>query len=332
MTKKAIVVVGMHRAGTSAIAKSLESIGIDLGERLIEGRSENRKGFFEDRRIVNLNEEILFDLESRWENVFLPAVSEELAEKYSARAGEIIDTLSAANGDFGFKDPRVTRLFPFWKKVLMQRGFGPFLVMANRHPASVARSLANRDYYPNNYSLILWLCYQASALEILLEEEGFIVDYDRLMDQPVAQIERMSRLSGNPVDHSVAEEFAGSFVDQSLRHSTSKQNAEGTDQELDSLSIAFYEFLEALSGHDATRVTPEQADQARSLIRDIRAWFEANRLFIADLDAMGFGLKKRLFNKIFEKERELAAAESRLNWIEGKAMYRFLSSVKRSLF
>jgi hypothetical protein len=332
MPKKSIIVVGMHRSGTSAIARSLESIGIDLGERLIAGRVENQKGFFEDQRIVNLNEDILYDLNSRWENVFLPEITDAIAQRYYAKAEAIIQSLSTTDSDFGFKDPRVTRLFPFWKKVLLDNGINPIIVMSNRHPGSVAKSLAIRDYYPNNYSIILWLCYQISALGILTQEKGFVVDYDNLMDHPQDQIERMSRLTDNSINPDLAAEFADGFIDNNLRHSTLSENSQQTDPALNELSSTLYAFIKDLSSQNSITMQPGQINQANKLIDDVNGYFEDNKLFISDMDAMGFGLKKRLFNKIFEKQRELAAAESKLDWIEGQAVYKLLGSIKRTLF
>ena len=48
-----VVVLGMHRSGTSALTKALELFGIDLGTDLLPPQDDNPKGFFEDRGLVS---------------------------------------------------------------------------------------------------------------------------------------------------------------------------------------------------------------------------------------------------------------------------------------
>ena len=50
-----VLVLGMHRSGTSAIAKRLESFGVNLGETLIPGKKDNIKGYQEDADFVEIN-------------------------------------------------------------------------------------------------------------------------------------------------------------------------------------------------------------------------------------------------------------------------------------
>ena len=41
-----IVVLGMHRSGTSVLCKAIESLGVDFGDRLLGGDQWNAKGCF----------------------------------------------------------------------------------------------------------------------------------------------------------------------------------------------------------------------------------------------------------------------------------------------
>src|ERR671922_675098 len=64
---KVIVVLGMHRSGTSVIARGLRVLGVELGNRLMPPfEGNNSKGFWEDLDINQLNIEMLHFLKSDW--------------------------------------------------------------------------------------------------------------------------------------------------------------------------------------------------------------------------------------------------------------------------
>ena len=64
--KKLIVVLGMHRSGTSAVVKALSCLGVDLGDDFMPSGDDNPKGFFEDKAVNQLNIEMLEVIGQRW--------------------------------------------------------------------------------------------------------------------------------------------------------------------------------------------------------------------------------------------------------------------------
>ncbi len=49
VTPTLIVVLGMHRSGTSVLTRAMETLGANLGSRLMPAAAGNNdKGFFED--------------------------------------------------------------------------------------------------------------------------------------------------------------------------------------------------------------------------------------------------------------------------------------------
>jgi hypothetical protein len=56
---KLIVVLGMHRSGTSTVTKSLELMGVGLGANLHPAGFDNPKGFWEDRERIEINDKLL---------------------------------------------------------------------------------------------------------------------------------------------------------------------------------------------------------------------------------------------------------------------------------
>ena len=78
----AIVVLGMHRSGTSAMAGVLQRLGVDLGSRLTPGDADNPKGYWEHTELVDIHDRLLRSLSSRWlETVFVNAPSDRLFSK-----------------------------------------------------------------------------------------------------------------------------------------------------------------------------------------------------------------------------------------------------------
>lgn len=82
--KKLIVVLGMHRSGTSAITRGLQVLGVNLGDNLmppVEGN--NAKGFFEDLDLNALNVELLQTLRSDWD--YLSPIEDSDVEKLTEK-------------------------------------------------------------------------------------------------------------------------------------------------------------------------------------------------------------------------------------------------------
>jgi len=66
--KDAVLVLGMHRSGTSAIMRGLKAIGVQLGDHLAEPAEDNIRGFWEDKEVIAFNEKLLNILGSRWDS------------------------------------------------------------------------------------------------------------------------------------------------------------------------------------------------------------------------------------------------------------------------
>ena len=64
-----VVVLGMHRSGTSALAGILGLLGVHLGSKLLNAPAEeNAKGFCEHTGILDLQQTILLTLGSNWDD------------------------------------------------------------------------------------------------------------------------------------------------------------------------------------------------------------------------------------------------------------------------
>src|SRR5687767_2432337 len=158
--RRALVVVGMHRSGTSATAGVLGLLGGALPKVLMPPTpGSNDVGFFEPSRIVEIHDELLAIAGSSWHDTSpLPeawfrspaarAFSQRLKTTYLEEYGDAPLTV--------LKDPRVCRLLPVWREILASLNVTPMFVMPFRHPVEVAMSLARRDGFSSQKSHILW--------------------------------------------------------------------------------------------------------------------------------------------------------------------------------
>src|SRR6266545_6854697 len=182
--KKLIVVLGMHRSGTSVVSRALQVMGVTLGNNLMPPvPGDNDTGFWEDLDIYSLNMEMLNSLNRDWHFLtpIQPADVNSLHNSgYLARALKLLQDKMSGIQVFGFKDPRVTKLLPFWKEVFIQSQLKVSYVITLRHPLSVCRSLAKRNGFDVEKSALLWLEHVISSLDGTVGENRIVVDYDLL--------------------------------------------------------------------------------------------------------------------------------------------------------
>lgn len=212
----------MHRSGTSAITRGLQVMNVEFGDRLmpaIEG--VNNKGFWEDIDINGLNDEMLSTLDSEWHHL-APISSRDvefLQEKgYCQYAVELLAQKVRKNPIFGFKDPRVAKLLPFWQQVFSDCQFEVNYVLILRHPLSVVNSLAKRDDFDIGKSYLLWLGHVIASLAGSIGNRRILIDYDLLMQSPDRELCRIAKEFDLKIDADELHDYKTEFLDQDLRH------------------------------------------------------------------------------------------------------------------
>lgn len=192
--RRVVVVIGMHRSGTSLTASVLQAIGVDLGDQLIEADRHNRAGYFEQERIVRLNRRIFDLLDRRWVGpkgtLPLPKdwwLREELRPIQAELAEIVRHEMAQCSSIWGFKDPRVSRLIPMWRAIFADLGVTPSYVLAVRHPAAVSASLNARDGIPPAKAHLLWLEHNLEAVMNAGAQLARVVDFDRWFSDGEAQ-------------------------------------------------------------------------------------------------------------------------------------------------
>jgi hypothetical protein len=227
MTRQAVVVLGMHRSGTSMLARLLVALGVDFGKRLLTDEvPDNQIGYWEQADIVELQEAILDRLDRTW---YGPNGHLALPEGWRsrpdivpllARLSDILtQELDQARGLWGFKDPRTARLLPFWQAQFTARGVQALTVLAVRHPAAVCGSLLARNSI-NGMTLDraqrLWQIHNRDIL-LRLGDAGpaAVVDYDGWFARPAAALAGLCSALSLPAPEEAA---VAPLIRADLRH------------------------------------------------------------------------------------------------------------------
>ena len=182
--RTALVVLGMHRSGTSALTGVLGQMGCDLPKNLMGPAEINPKGFFESNLVTGLNEDLLASAGVTWFSFpRFPAdwFASPKAAEFLERAGAVIAADYGRSHLFALKDPRLCRLLPFWRQALGDAGCQPAFVCIHRHPREVADSLLRWANYDADYGLLLWLRHVLDAEAGSRGLPRVFTSYDRLM-------------------------------------------------------------------------------------------------------------------------------------------------------
>ena len=145
MKPTVLIITGIHRSGTSLTASLFQSVGVNIGEKLVGPEYGNIRGHFEDIEFVELHKRILQsqhidDLGSNVETKEITVKKQQLkiAKKLIKNRQEENER---ANKIWGWKDPRTTLFLNFWLQLLPDAKF----VFVYRSPWEVVDSLYRRN-------------------------------------------------------------------------------------------------------------------------------------------------------------------------------------------
>ena len=226
-----VIVLGMHRSGTSALCGALDLLGVNFGDHLMPGSKANEKGYWEDLEIRCLHDQLLNSFGSSWDDdrCFPPAWAEcERAKEIQSSLLAVLEQhFRTAAPLAGVKDPRMCRLMPLWFPVFKTLGIEPRFVLIVRHPWEVAQSLAERDGIDQTKSYLLWLQHMLEAERATRSQERSFLTYERLIENPTAVLNRVRKeLKLHFAPPSRARGRLRNFLEASLRHHVaSVQNA-----------------------------------------------------------------------------------------------------------
>jgi lipopolysaccharide biosynthesis protein len=242
-----IVVLGMHRSGTSTITRALEVLGVDLGANLMPpAANNNSKGFFEDLDVLDFNISLLNHLGLDWHHaapVTDSQVSDLCESGYLLKAASLIREKTNSKKPYGVKDPRLSKLMPFWKGAFQHCQLDVGYIIAIRNPISIAKSLNKRDGFSFEKSYLLWLDHVLAALMHTEGTNRIVVDFDLLIENPAKEIGRLAEAFDLPVDAEAMSDYTLEFLDEKLRHNMDQPEDLAIDSRISPLIRELYSML-----------------------------------------------------------------------------------------
>lgn len=316
----ALLVLGMHRSGTSALTRVVNLLGVDLGTDLMEAaEGNNERGFWEHQGIVDRHDRLMADLGMRWDDP--RAMPEDwLAHPATAAARKdleaILDAEFASAPLWGVKDPRMCRLLPLWRPMLEARGVQVMALHMLRHPLEIARSLERRDGMPRGRALMLWLRHQIEALEFSADVPQSWASFDRLMSAWKAEMSKVDgdlHLGFDDRIGAVAAEIDG-FLDVGLRHHALDDDVLKTEPALAAWVGRVYDAVRLADGGDRER--------ALDTIRQVQEEIDRSAYYFDDTFADWAGLELRLRGEIETRDGRVRLLDDSVRERDGRVAER----------
>jgi len=250
-----VTILGVGRSGTSTITRGMQAVGVDLGNNLRPGSGKNPTGFFEDNDFLVISRRLKRTLAVRADSVRLIEESEYDRPDVKQIEDDAVAMIKRRFGDspiWGYKYARTSRFWPFFERVFERCGVEARYVFAVRNPLSVARSRFRLEPQRGTQekSDLEWLINVVPYFERARGKTCVFVDYDRVMASPAAELERMARGLGLPVDDKVHREIAiyrDQYLKPGIRHSRFELEDLDRDPKLNVLARDAFRWLFKLS-------------------------------------------------------------------------------------
>lgn len=299
--KNCLVVLGMHRSGTSAFTGILNLLGINLGTQMLETQPDNPKGFFENKYVVLANDCVLETLNTSWDDTFpFPTDwrnrfegSQLLEDIRSFLRTEIVDGQLSA-----LKDPRLCKLLPLWLPLFESENITPHIALLIRNPLEIADSLNRRNNFSTEKSLILWMQHMIDAERNTRHLPRGFVKFESLLAQTQQSIEQVfkSACLESPRFSAGNSKELSQFLDQNMRH---HEISEGElDAKCPKVVADYYRLLCKISTQDsATKIDYDELDK-------LTRQFESSQALFYNPDVVGekASLEQRLEPAWYEQE------------------------------
>jgi hypothetical protein len=277
-----IIVLGMHRSGTSLVSEMLHRWGaFGRVEECLPPNRWNARGYWELAPLVDFNNRLLGEVGASW--TCPPDAKEDsrladLAKRPNYRdeaLGLLASMKQPRGGTWFWKDPRLSILLPFWQQLWGDVRY----VICLRDPFEICRSLRERDDLSFPISILLWQRYMLSILEWTGTARPIVMSYSAMLQDSRGECTRLLRFlqsSGRAQRSAAAVGKMSKAVHQELRHF--RANAASEPFVLSKSQRELHETLEQLA---CCEVTNEKLNLGRySLPASWRSLLKANLLLL----------------------------------------------------
>lgn len=246
--KTAILITGMHRSGTSALARTIALLGARLPDELVPANAGNPEGHWEPKAVVELNDRMLADAGSDVYSIadFSPDwFRTARAERFRSEATALIASAFGGDPFIVLKDPRSALLLPIWEDALSAAGYRAVHILPLRSPRKVASSLRRRhlkdfpyDGWAPPRGELVWLRYTLAAVVGTRSAPRSLVRYEDLLADWRREARRIADETGivwPRLGASEAERSIDSFLHET---ESSEPPAPSVDSDADLASLS----------------------------------------------------------------------------------------------
>ena len=200
--KPIICILGMHRSGTSMLARVLNICGVNLGypQEMFTSTYGNEKGHWENIRFMEINIQIikLFSTEPEEWNAKPSFPDKWLKDKrlknLKIKAKKLILELDLRYEIWGWKGPRNCITLPFWQEILGKR---LLYIIVTRQPIDVAYSLLKRNNYPLTDGLLLWNRYVSDAVKFTTNLPRYFISSEQMFSNLDYEVNSLVKFINN---------------------------------------------------------------------------------------------------------------------------------------
>jgi hypothetical protein len=190
-----ILVLGMHRSGTSVLTRVINLLGATLPQNLMGAHPTNEGGHWEPERLVDLHDQILAEAGSRWydwRELDLSVLSFNRLEFYKTEIRRLIEEEYGDAPLFVLKDPRICRFVPLYQDILSDMKIDAKYTLIHRNPLAVAASLKARNEIPKACSQLLWLRHVLEAEKTTRGYARIFLSYEALLADDGRQVSKLA--------------------------------------------------------------------------------------------------------------------------------------------
>jgi hypothetical protein len=296
LPRRAVLVLGMHRSGTSALGGVISALGVAGPKTLASPNQWNPRGYFESPRIFAAHDELLAAVDSCWDDwrQLDPLQVDTKAGRHRQAIKELLIDEFGNEPLIFIKDPRICRFVPFTLSILAELNIRPVAVLPIRNPLEVALSLQRRDNFSLSKSIMMWLRHVLDAEHYSRGLPRYFVPYEGLLQDWRHQVDRLTEKTGiewpDSSDRSSAE--VNEFLTSDLYHEQATQDETEAHPEVSPLVCETYRTLLEIYARGENEKLRDQFDTLRlKFNEDCRVLDEPSlQLLLANAGRLDVGL------------------------------------------
>ncbi|WP_353570173.1 sulfotransferase [Candidatus Albibeggiatoa sp. nov. BB20] len=186
-----IIILGMHRSGTSVVAGLLNLMGAYFApdEVALPADMTNPKGYWERKDVIIANKTLMESANSSWHQISQWDINQATdAQKinFNQQLEPILENLNQ-HQHWMLKDPRLCLTLPLWQPHFDN----PVYVVVYRSPIQIAQSLHKRNQFSLHTGLALWEKHTLDGLKAIQDKPKALVSFHDLVQNPLETVKKL---------------------------------------------------------------------------------------------------------------------------------------------